>query len=129
MTRLQSLRSWPKTSYLSIGPLFVSYPDRSFESTETFKEFCPVWVDFVDLLAWLWGNIRNLASQLGTPLSLPSNRNLGKALNRICVCWDIRITPPEHMVIDVGGGLIVVQLKFGTYFGACFKCNGFGHFA
>ena len=33
------------------------------------------------------------------------------------------------MVIDVGARIVVVQLKFGMYFGACFKCNEFGHFA
>ena len=33
------------------------------------------------------------------------------------------------MVINVGAGLAVVPLKFGTYFGACFRCNQFGHFA
>ena len=33
------------------------------------------------------------------------------------------------MVIHVGAGLVVVPFKFGTYFEACFRCNGFGHFA
>ena len=33
------------------------------------------------------------------------------------------------MVINVGAGVVVVPLKFGTYFGACFRCNGFDHFA
>ena len=88
-----------------------------------------MWVDFVDLLAWLKSNICDLAGQLGTPLFVPSNHDLGKASNRVCVYWYIRITSLEHMIIDVGAGLVVVHIKFGTYFGACFKCNGFGHFA
>ena len=33
------------------------------------------------------------------------------------------------MVINVGARLVVVPLKFGAYFRACFRCNEFGHFA
>ena len=103
--------------------------DPTFESVETFKEFCPIWVEFVDFLAWLRGSIGDLAGNLGTPLFVPTSRNLGKVSNKVSVCWDVRLNPPENMVINVGAGLVVVSLNFRTYFGACFKCNGFGHFA
>ena len=33
------------------------------------------------------------------------------------------------MIINVGVGLKVIQLKFGTFLGPCFKCNSHGHFA
>ena len=32
------------------------------------------------------------------------------------------------MVINVKARLKVILLKFGTFFGACFKCNQIGHF-
>ena len=57
-----------------------------FESVNNFKEFCPVWVEFVNLLAWIEGNIRELAKKLGAPLFVPTDRNLGKASNKVCIC-------------------------------------------
>ena len=33
------------------------------------------------------------------------------------------------MAVDVGAGIKVIQLNFGTFFGACFACNNFRHFA
>ena len=33
------------------------------------------------------------------------------------------------MVVNVGVGPKVIPLQFGTFFGACFKCNKLGHFA
>ena len=55
-------------------------------ATNTFKEFCPpAWVEFVNLLAWLWGNIQDLAGKLGTPIFVPTVRNLGKASNKVCI--------------------------------------------
>ena len=32
-------------------------------------------------------------------------------------------------MINVGVGLKGIPLRFGTFFGACYKCNQFGHFA
>ena len=69
-----------------------------------------------------------LARQLGTPLFVPIKRGLGKASNRVCIGWSVSKTPPKCMVINVGAGLITILLNFGTYFGACFGCNKFGHF-
>ncbi len=70
-----------------------------------------------------------LASQLGTPLFVPNKRGLGRASNRVCIGWNVSKTPPKCMVVNVGASLISISLNFGTYFGACFDCNKFGHFA
>ena len=70
-----------------------------------------------------------LASNLGTPLFIPSQKDLGCQSNKVCVGWDITCPPPKQMVVNVEAGLKVLPLKFGTFFGACFKCNRFGHFA
>ena len=98
------------------------------KSGNIFKEFCLIWVEFVNLPAWLWGSIKDLAGKLGTPLFVLSNRDLGKASNKVCIYWNVLEAPLENMIINVRAGLVVVPLKFGTNFGACFRCNGFGHF-
>ena len=38
-------------------------------------------------------------------------------------------TPPKSMAINVEVGYKIIPLYFGTFFGAYFKCNKFGHFA
>ena len=53
----------------------------------------------------------------------------GRLPTRYAYPRNIPETPLENMIINVGIGLVVVPLKFGTYFGACFRCNKFGHFA
>ena len=54
---------------------------------------------------------------------------MGKASNKVCIGMDITTPPPKQMAVDVGAGVKVIPLNFGTYFGACFSCNKFGHFA
>lgn len=54
---------------------------------------------------------------------------MGKASNKVCISQDIKNTPPDNIVVNVWVGLKVIPLRFGTFFGACFKCNGFDHFA
>ena len=81
------------------------------------------------LPCWLWDSLKVLASKLGTPLFVPSRRDMGCQSNRVCVGWNIKVPPPKQMVINVKDGLKVIPLKFGTLFGSCFKCNHLGHFA
>lgn len=45
--------------------------------------------------------------------------------NKVCVCWDVKLTPLDNIIINIGMGLKMIPLKFGTLFGACFKCNEF----
>lgn len=45
----------------------------------------------------------------------------------VCSFWEEK--PPSNIVVNVGESLKVIPLKFGTFFGAWYKCNGFGHFA
>ena len=54
---------------------------------------------------------------------------MGKVSNKVCICWDLKASPLANMVVNVGARLVIILLRFGTFFGACFRCNGFGHFA
>ena len=54
---------------------------------------------------------------------------MGQLSNRVCIGWNVEKTPPKSMAINVGVGYKIIPLHFGTFFGACFKCNKFGHFA
>lgn len=73
-------------------------------------------------------SLHDLAASLGTPTFVPSNRSMGKVSNKVCICWDTKNTSLNNIVVNVGVGLKVILLPLGTFFGACFKCNGFGHF-
>ena len=95
-----------------------------FDSAALLKEVHLVWVELVGLFFWLWDSLKVLvASKLDTPLYVPSRRDLGWRSNRVCAGWDIKVSPPKQMIKNVRTGLKVILLKFGTFFGACFKCN------
>lgn len=104
--------------------------DPLFDVNKGLIEACPVWVQFVDLVPWLWPALGQLADQLDRPLFIPSTPAMGKASNKVCITWDTRVSTPKSMAVSLGNlGTIEVKLSFGAFAGACFQCGSFGHFA
>lgn len=71
---------------------------------------------------WIYLKARNASS------SVPSTKSLGKTSNKLCLCRDVKNNPPESIVSNVWTRLKVSPLKGGIFFGAYFKCNGFGNY-
>ena len=114
--------------YNRVGVCVIRW-EPIFDTTESLQGIHMVWIEFVGLPCWLWGSLRKFASWLGTPLFVPDKQGMGQLLNTVCIGWNVEKTPPKSMAINVGVGYKIIQLHFGTFFGACFKCNKFGHFA
>ena len=53
----------------------------------------------------------------------------GWGRHEVCLCWDRAKSIPKNLVVNNGCGLLVANLRFETFFGACFKCNVSGPFA
>ena len=78
----------------------------------------------MDLLAWLCGNIRVLAGTLGTPLFVPTSRNLGKVSNKVCVCWDVRMKPLRIWSSMLVQDLLLSLLSLGLTLGLVLDVMG-----
>ena len=85
----------------------------------------PVWVDLIDLPAFLWGSIKEIASSLRKVLFSPSINSPNR--NKVCILWRVNEKFPETLEINLGVGRIVIYLKWGNLSGACYHCGNLGH--
>lgn len=84
------------------------------------------------LVCCLWPSLGDVSSKLSNPIFVPNYGRLGKAFNlafnKVCICYDKRVPPPNNMVLNVGVGLKVTPFRFGTFFGTWSRCNSFDDF-
>ena len=121
---------WSKTPLLFQGSYVCTLPwDPLFQPVVSLASACPVWVEFQGLPEWLWDSLHLFAAALGKVLFAPSNPSMGKASNKVCIAWDMAVELPKCFNVQIGDRMLSIKLVFGTFFGACFKCNRHGHFA
>ena len=85
-------------------------------------------MEFHDLADWLWDSLPDFAVALGLVLSISTTPVLGKLSAKACIARDTAKIPPKSFNVFIDSVIISIKLSFGTFFGACFKCNRHGHY-